>query len=378
MDFQFSDLSFWEHQWLLNDIDFIVAGAGIVGLSAAFHLKKSNPTTKIIIIDKGVLPFSASSKNAGFACFGSPSELIDDLSNIPDKDVWKTVKMRWEGLKALKNWLGEPEIDLQNLGSWDLMENKSESEDIRENLASLNQSLFEITGEKNVFSEDKEAIKRFGFENLNAAFKNKLEGQLDTSKLIQTAIRKVQELGITILRGVEMKAYSSSENGVFLETNYGELKTNNLVICTNGFTSKNSTRFDLKPARAQVLITNKIPELKTIGTFHIDRGYYYLRNVCDRLLIGGGRNLNFQKEETLEISITEEIQAGIEDKLKRIILPNTQFKIEHRWAGIMGVGNKKEPIIEQIDSRVSVGIRMGGMGVAIGTLVGQKLAEMNS
>ena len=376
MNFEFSNVSFWEQKWLTDDLNFVVVGAGIVGLSAAYHLKKTHPNAKILVLDKGVLPFSASSKNAGFACFGSPSELLDDLSNSPKDEVWKTVEMRWNGLQALKNWLGEKEIDLQTLGSWDLMEKKTDSEDIRSHLDELNVALKSITGEAKIYTEDKEAINRFGFENLDSAFKNKLEGQLDTSRLIQTAIKKVQESGITILRGVEMTSFSSTESAVFLETNFGELKTNNLVICTNGFTPQFDAKHDLKPARAQVLITKEIPDLKTLGTFHIDRGYYYFRNVGCRLLIGGGRNVNFEKEETTDLFISQEIQSAIEEKLARIILPNTTFEIEHRWAGIMGVGNKKEPIIERIDSRVCVGVRMGGMGVAIGTLVGQRLAEI--
>ncbi len=376
MQFEFSNVSFWEQKWLTSDLDFIVVGAGIVGLSTAFHLKKTHPKAKILVLDKGVLPFTASSKNAGFACFGSPSEIMDDLSNTPEMEVWKTVEMRWKGLQALKNWLGEKEIDLQTLGSWDLMENKTDTEEIRSKLKELNLALKSITGEANVYAEDKEASKRFGFENLDSAFKNKLEGQLDTSLLIQTAIKRAQDSGITILRGVEMKSYSSNTNHVILETNYGELKSSNLVICTNGFTPEIDEKTVIRPARAQVLITKEMPDLKTLGTFHIDSGYYYFRNVGYRLLIGGGRNLDFKKEETTELFITQEIQSAIEEKLKRIILPKTTFEIEHRWAGIMGIGNKKEPIIKRVDSRVCIGVRMGGMGVAIGTLVGQRLAEM--
>jgi hypothetical protein len=42
----------------------------------------------------------------------------------------------------------------------------------------------------------------------------------------------------------------------------------------------------------------------------------------------------------------------------------------------MGVGLTKVPIIEKIDDKIGIGVRMGGMGVAIGTLVGKELAEL--
>ncbi len=374
----FDNLSFWEKKWLTDQIDFLVVGAGIVGLSTAFHLKKKYPKSKIVVIDKGVLPFSASSKNAGFACFGSPSELLDDFSTMAENDVWKTVEMRWQGLNALKTWLGEKEIDLQTKGSWDLIETKHSVEEIRSQLEKLNRGLKIITGKSNVYSQDKNAVSKFGFENLKSCFYNRLEGQLDTAKLMQIALKKVQELDIHILRGVELSSYSVGQNDVSILTNFGELKTQNLILCTNGFTAEFDPKTKVKPARAQVLITEEIPDLKINGTFHLDCGYYYFRNIGNRLLIGGGRNVNLQKEETTEIMVTDEIQAAIEDKLRTIILPKTVFKIEQRWAGVMGVGEKKEPIIERLNSRVCVGIRMGGMGVAIGTLVGQKLADLHS
>lgn len=378
MNFNFNSLSFWEKKWLFEDIDFAIIGAGIVGLSAAYHIKKKHPSAKVIVLDKGTLPFSASSKNAGFACFGSPTEILDDLSNSSSKEVWETVEMRWKGLLALKEWLGVEEIDLKTFGSWDLIESAEKAEEVRDQLFELNQATKQVIGQDNIFSEDKNALDRFGFENLSSSFKNKLEGQLDTSLLIQAAIQKVNQAGVTILRGVTLNEYSSSENGVELNTNFGTLKTKNLILCTNGFTSEINQKWDIKPARSQVLVTNEIPNLKFKGTFHIDHGYYYFRNVCNRLLIGGGRNLNFKSEETFEMETTTEIQEGILNKIDQIILPKTYFKVDYKWSGIMGVGQLKQPIIERVDARVCVGIRMGGMGVAIGTLVGKTLAEMHT
>jgi gamma-glutamylputrescine oxidase len=42
----------------------------------------------------------------------------------------------------------------------------------------------------------------------------------------------------------------------------------------------------------------------------------------------------------------------------------------------MGVGNQKKPIVKQISERVFCGIRLGGMGVAIGSIIGNDLADL--
>ena len=73
---------------------------------------------------------------------------------------------------------------------------------------------------------------------------------------------------------------------------------------------------------------------------------------------------------------TEIIQQKLESLLREMILPNQSFQIERRWSGIMGVGAQKSPIVKQISNSIACGVRLGGMGVALGSLVGQELAEL--
>jgi glycine/D-amino acid oxidase-like deaminating enzyme len=75
------NLSYWEIKSWLQNIDFTVIGSGIVGLNCAIQLKERFPVAKVLVLEKGILPQGASTKNAGFACFGSLSELIADLNS---------------------------------------------------------------------------------------------------------------------------------------------------------------------------------------------------------------------------------------------------------------------------------------------------------
>lgn len=147
------------------------------------------------------------------------------------------------------------------------------------------------------------------------------------------------------------------------------------MFATNGFATE-LTKNQVKPARAQVLITKPIQNLKIKGTFHLDEGYYYFRNIENRILFGGGRNLDFEGETTTELTQTKIIQDKLEELLKTVILPNQFFEIEQRWSGIMGVGNQKKPIVTQLSNNVYCGVRLGGMGVAIGSLIGKELANL--
>lgn len=374
----FSQLSYWEKIAVTESIDFIVVGAGLVGVSTAIQLRKNHPSAKIAIVERGYLPTGASTKNAGFACFGSATELVDDLNKMNENTVWETLELRYNGLKELLNLYGAENIGYNSCGSWDLIHasQKEIEETTTEKLEYLNQRIFEITGEKSCFSVDKEQLSKNGFQNLSTSFYNRLEGKIRTDKLYFALQQKLAENNIITFYGIEVKSISPSASQVHLETNYGELKASKIAVTVNGFANKLLNDARIQPARAQVLVTSVIPNLKFTGTYHFDAGYYYFRSVNNRILIGGGRNLDFEGENTDEFGNTERICASIQALLSEVIIPGTHYNIDYKWSGIMGVGNEKKPIIELTHPNIAIGVRMGGMGVAIGTLVGQRTAEL--
>lgn len=370
----FNELSFWERKEYLDEIDFAIIGSGIVGMSTAIFLKKRYPTAKITILERGYLPTGASTKNAGFACFGSPTELYDDLQKNTEQAVWETFLLRYQGIQTLFSLVDKEKINYKPCASWDLIaENQL---DIPEDfIAYLNSKTEQLINDNSVYLDDSELLASFGFKGFQKAYKNSLEGSIDTGKLITELYKKTVENGIQTLFGINLESFSESKKEVSLATNFGELKCAHLLICTNGFATK-FQQLDLQPARAQVLITKPIQDLKFDGTFHFDAGYYYFRTIENRVLIGGGRNLNFEGETTENFGTTNQIQDSILSLLKENILPNSPFEVDYSWSGIMGVGNEKSPIIKKVNNRVAFGVRMGGMGVAIGSEVGKKLATI--
>ena len=366
--------SYWELKQYFTEFDLIVIGAGIVGLSSAISYKNKNKKAKILILERGLLPNGASTKNAGFACFGSSSELLDDLSKNNSETVWETVLMRWQGLQILRKRLGDKGIDLNLWGGYELFDSKENKIKSLEKIQDLNKEIYHHLGLKNCFSEYPK--NNFGFKNTKGIILNKYEGQIDTGLMMQNLLLLAQKKGITVLNNIEIKAINDLGGKVELKSINGVFKAKKVVVATNGFANELLKINNIYPARAQVLITKPISQLKIKGTFHYREGYYYFRNIKNRLLFGGGRNINFKKEETTEIGLNSKIQNHLEYLLKTMILPNTAFEIEHRWSGIMGVGNEKKPIIKPVSNNVIAAVRMGGMGIAIGSKVGEIVAKI--
>ena len=289
------NFSFWEAQTYLKDIDLIVIGSGIVGLSTAISYKEQHKKAKVVVLEKGVLPCGASTKNAGFACYGSVSELLSDLKKNSEDLVWQTVEMRIKGLELLRNRLGDKNIDFKEYGGYELFDKKDRFEECSDSMDYFNKHIKNYTGLKKTYSIANKKIDSFQFKQIKGLILNKKEGQIDTGKMIQNLIQFASNKGIIIINSVAVSQINDIKREVELSTSIGKLNCKRVVVATNGFANQLLKLNDVKPARAQVLITKPIDNLKIRGTFHYDEGYYYYRNIGKRLLFGGGRNLDFKK-----------------------------------------------------------------------------------
>ncbi|MDR7209703.1 FAD-dependent oxidoreductase [Flavobacterium piscis] len=368
------ELSYWELKNWFTNVDYTIVGSGIVGLHAALRLRERFPAAKILVLEKGMLPQGASTKNAGFACFGSLSEIMDDLKNHSEEEVVQLIGKRWQGLQLLRKRLGDAIIDFKPHGGYELFLKEDESgfSECMSKLSFINEILNPLF-KADVFTKQAD---RFGFENIqDYLIFNPFEAQIDTGNMMQELLKQAVAANILILNQQTVTSYTDSGNQVEVLLNDFGFISKKIFFATNGF-ANTLTNGAVKPARAQVLITEPVPDLDIKGTFHIDRGYYYFRNIGNRILLGGGRNLDFEAETTTEFGQTKIVQNKLEDLLKNVILPNRDFEIAHRWSGIMGIGNSKNPVVTQLSENVFCGVRLGGMGVAIGSLTGTELADL--
>lgn len=368
-------LSYWEKKSWFTNIDFCIVGSGIVGLSCALELKKLYPKSKVLVLERGMLPQGASTKNAGFACFGSMSEILSDLKHHTEEEVFDLVEQRYEGLQLLRENLGDKNIDYQQNGGFELFfrQDKALFETCNSKLDTINELLYPIF-KSHVFNIKTDT---FNFQNiLDYQILNKFEGQIDTGSMMHSLLQKVYSKGVMVLNATEVQEYLSQGNSVAIKLRDFEFSTRHLLIATNAFSEK-LLDLNVYPARNQVIITKPIQNLHIKGTFHLHEGYYYFRNINNRILLGGGRHLDVIGETTTAFGLTENIQTTLLNILYENILPHTKnnkIDIEQRWSGILGVGNQKKAIVKSIDKRVHCGVRLGGMGIAIGSEIGRKLA----
>lgn len=355
--------SYWETREWLQPPDLLIVGGGIVGASTALFCKQKNPEHEVLIVDRGMLPQGASTRNAGFACIGSISEHLADMNTAGEEVVFGRIKRRWNGLNLLKETMGEDAIGYEPTGGYEIFTDEEKFETCRDRIPEINRQLQERMGLGKVY-------KATEYEGHPAIF-NRVEGAINSGRLMKRLHRRLTEMGVQTWWNC---AVESVENGSVKLQNGVKLSPRKLVLATNGFT-KHLVNLPVKPARGYVFVTRPFDDLKWRGTFHFDEGYIYFRNVENKLLIGGARNVAKGEEETDEFGVNQMIKDHLTRFVNDTLKLPAGWEIDQEWSGIMGMIENKEPIIKQISSNGWAAVGLSGMGIAIGMEVAKSVLE---
>lgn len=371
--------SYWQKNYFAAPFDVAVIGAGINGLLSAAFLKKNHPALRVAVFEKGILPDGATMRNAGFACFGSMTELMEDAEQNGMEPVLQLLKSRYEGLKLLRSWCGDAAIGYEACGGYEFF-GPDESDTlarVKEAMPGWNRDIKAFCGLDTTFADNTVKAADMELGACLGLIGNAYEGAVNSAMLIRTLWHKAMLLGVEVYTNFELEQYEATGSGFNLRfANTHRVQGRRLLFCTNGYISKLPGISGLSPARGQVLVTEPIPGLKLKGTFHHHFGYNYFREIDGRVLLGGGRFLDREGETSSEHQLSEKIQDYLEGLLGSVILPGRNLRIETRWAGIMAVGESKSPIVKKLEENLYFAGRMGGMGVALGAHSASEAAEL--
>lgn len=379
-------IGYWETEHLLRPADHTIVGAGIVGMSTALQLKRAQPDTHVRLLERSPLSAGGTTRNAGFACFGSAGEWLDDLEALGAEELGKLIQMRAEGLTELVNLLGADAIDLQWTGGWELLGNSEEDarlgERIQESIHTLQtvatpilkQTLAYVHPTSNsgpALVMDHERANRIGAD---MAIALPWEGMLHTGLMVSAFHRKLDAAGVQRLHGIEVRTITENAQTWTLDTSMGKLHTKKVGICTNGLANQLVEGLDVQPVPNRVLVLKVPVGSLPVGTYHLDRGYLYMRTLDEHhILFGGGRHWGIK----LPMPPERNREAEMQWDTQLLASAKTWLEVEtvtHRWTGWLGVGSDRRPLIGESRPGLHHAVRMGGMGVAIGAGIGRELA----
>lgn len=368
--------SYWERQSFLETFDVVVVGGGIAGLSTAIALKNKNIDLEIAVLERSWLSDGASSKNAGFACFGSISEFVDDMKDMSFDEVVNLGVRRFRGIEKLVENYSEDVLKLDWNGGHELFfeEDKESFIQCCKFVEKFNDA-FDLKIGLRPYTVSTESEFQ-GILNLVGVISNKYEGGLNTGAMLRAMVERALKTGVKVFNGVEVNSFQANGNEMQVETSVGIWKSRRLAFCISSFHAHLFEELEMQTKRNQVIVTKPITDLKLNGTFHHQEGYNYFRNIDGRILMGGMRHLFPYTESTDVQGNTEEVIASLLDFVQQKIHTTSAIEIDLAWSGILGVGQDERPVVTEAQENVFVGARLGGIGVAIGSLIGEELAGL--
>ncbi len=366
-------ISFWERESLTQKRDLIIVGCGFVGLSAAIELKRVHPNKSILIVERQPLGAAASTRNAGFACFGSVSEIVEDIKRYGPEKVKSLVELRWSGIKNIESQFRYSQIDYVNSGGFEVFSDEAAFDIYKSEIKKVNELL-----ESDIFCEIETPSPLTCYER---CIFNKYEGQLNPVFLHNELIKEAKELEIEIIRGLSVLSCDRINEGILLaqiSDSALEIRADQIVIATNALTGSLLPDLNVEAVRNQVLITTPIKGHGLKGCYHQENGYIYYRDIGDRVLIGGARHL-YPEENTSSFGSNPENLNFLKEHLHKYVLSHVpEIAIDHHWSGILSGGACRLPIVKRHSDRVVIAVRLGGMGVAIGIGIGKEAATLLS
>ncbi len=363
-----------------SECDVCIVGGGFTGAWTAHYLSQMTPGLKIVILENQIVSRGASTRNAGFLCYGSPSEVLEDIENMGTEKNRELLLMRYAGLQQIKNTVPASAAQISWDGGSEIFtpDNPMLYERVMDQLQEINRVIESTTGQSPYTPLPNDQLPGGG-KNGSKGIAIRGEGQVQPAKLLTYINNLNTSRGVSLCEGTAVSSIHKEGDHCAINTNRSlRIKSRKVLIATNGFYNRlYPASQEVIPARNTVLLL-KTPENFTLkGNYHAERGYIYFRSVDGMLLIGGGRHWMAEEENGDELRVNEELKSRLTQWAKENLF-NRDTKLDEvmSWSGIIGTGSEKYPLLEWKDENVLAAVRLSGMGVALSPVIARKAAAM--
>ena len=360
---------YWSHtsKNYQRSYDVIIIGAGYVGLSTAYWLKKEKPELKIMIIEKDHVGAGASGRNAGFLTKGSllfyahlfetwGKEKALGLYHYAHESIHQVV----QDLNLVESGIATP------TSSWTFVR----SDSVNKRIAALPEELLKNF---NQVSFDESPVHQNGL--MKNLFNQAEEFSINPHRLLALLEGRVKDMGVEFVLGAQVERITSDSTPV-IETSFGSFSCEKLAICTNGYSYLlPELELNIIPQRAQMLAMKLEKPVFGNGLFYDpEERVYFKFDRPGHLLIGGKRLVDEKNENTADLNVS----AKIQDALYQYVQNELQFSGEKMasWAGTMGFTSTEIPYVGELSHLKSCFVAAGfsGHGMGWGFKTAQELS----
>ncbi|CAO3617323.1 unnamed protein product [Cunninghamella echinulata] len=336
--------------------DIVIIGGGITGLSTAYWLTKLCPEKKIVVVEARSLASGATGRNGGLITPGLNDNFETMVNKYGEKAAERLVNFDYLNVDMLADFLEkhadkdggsfDPQITWLKNGTICAWTSEQEAYDSRKS-AQVLQSLRPHDDDIKILNpEEVQALtgeKSFKY----GALQIKTTAIVWAARIVFCLARAVEnQVHLATFTKVE-KVKKTGTTQFTIITNRGNIETNQVVYCTNAWTSHLLSSFaaHTAPIRNQVISVpvpqhqdEKKKDIRQMDyALSCNKGFQYLsyRPYDQRIIFGGMRNttMGWQMYEDDDSTLNRTVSCQLRHRLQDLDMP---FIPEREWCGTMG------------------------------------------
>ncbi|MFF2616080.1 NAD(P)/FAD-dependent oxidoreductase [Kitasatospora sp. NPDC058046] len=370
-----------------RDVDVCVVGGGYTGLWTAYYLKKADPGLRIAVLERRFCGYGASGRNGGWLYNGFAGrgafarrygrERAAAMQRAMDEAVGEVVGVA--GAERI-------DADIVRGGVLEVARSKPQLERLRAHVEAeraYGEGRVELLGAK-------EAAARINVAGTLGGCWTAHGARIQPARLARGLARTVRELGVEVYEGTAVTAIlpGSGYRKPRAVTPYGTVTADHVLRATEGFTAglrgekrtwlpMNSAMVATEPLPAEFWAEAGWEGREVLGDFA--HAYMYAQRTADDRIALGGRGVpyRFGSRTDSDGSTQVETVRQLRAVLDRFFPAAAQARIDHAWAGVLGVPRDWCATVE-LDRVSGLGWAGGyvGSGVTTTNLAGRTLRDL--
>lgn len=361
-------VSYWQDGGLdatPEEVDVLVVGGGLAGWSSAYWLARGEPDLRIAVVDRGNICAGASGRNAGFVTCGSVEHYGRQVARHGAEMARGLWQMAQDNIALIREEVVERGVEcgFRQAGTYSLAGTDHELGEIAESARIMADAGIEVS-----VVDAAHVATHLGARGFAGGALYHDDGEVHPVQLARGIARLTHA---TFYPHEEVFGLHPQDDGrVLVRTRTRRFLSMSVVLATNAYAPLLDPWFEDKifPTRGQIIVTDPVERFMAApcyANFVLD----YFRQLPDgRVLIGGFRQLEKEREVGTEDIPNPRIHQALLDFLGRHFERLEGVGISHRWAGIMGFSVDGVPLIGSLPGRPQIyfvgGFTAHGVGFA--------------
>lgn len=368
-------ISFWQQTRRSRKLsyDVVVVGGGIVGTSTAYWLRRRQPSLRVALVEAHALGAGASGRSAGIVGQGTAADYLTDIDRYGER----TARRLWHFTRANRDLMaseltGEA-VGWSSNGSLAVAGDETEAERLQASVGRLR-----AAGAPVIYLNSEKTNARVRASGLHG-------GLYVTTGAVVNPLQLVRHLAETSEADLHthlpvQQVHWDNEEGVLLDTPDLRLWGRRVVFALGASLPRlvPSVSGYVRSVRGQMLATTAAQSQSMPVPVYSHRDGFYVRQLeTGEVMVGGGRHLHPEAEETDDDATTPAVQSSLERYLHTYYPWTRGLAIRARWSGTMGFSPDGRPVVGTVPEHPEGIFATGftGRGMGYGFRMGRLLAK---